>query len=356
MSKLLVGQILERKNNNFDLVRLLATLSVIVYHSLALNPQWGLVDPIKIFFGYITTGGLAVKIFFFLSGLLVTNSLLSRKSVLQFIVARSFRILPGLALVVTFTAFVIGPTFTTMPVSDYFKSGQLYEYVYRNILLDTQFYLPGVFEGNSYGVNGSLWTIHYEMLAYFTLGLLYLIKIVSLRWLSTLLCFIVIIEPITPFKGVLFASADNNAIYLLAPCFALGSLLAINKNSYRSNMYVPCFLFAAQFIFIDENTRSLLLCTSLCLICLHISSLKMIVGVRIRNDISYGVYLWGFPIQQAISQNLELNPASNIALSIMLSVSIAILSWFLVEKPAMNFARKISDKKPIIPSTKSIHK
>ena len=81
-----VGDVITRDNNNLDLIRLCASISVIVYHSFALNPHWGIIDPVKSFFGYVTTGGLAVKIFFFISGLLVTNSLLTRKSIFQFLI------------------------------------------------------------------------------------------------------------------------------------------------------------------------------------------------------------------------------------------------------------------------------
>ncbi|MGK0688971.1 acyltransferase family protein [Serratia marcescens] len=356
MRGILVGKLIKRDENNLDLIRLVASLSVIAYHSFALNPQWGITDPVKNLFGYMTTGGLAVKVFFFISGLLVTNSLLSRKSIIHFITSRSLRVFPGLAFVVMITAFLIGPIFTTLPIAEYFKTNLPIAYVIKNMLLDTQYALPGVFEKNSYGVNGSLWTIHYEVLAYIILALLYVTKIGSSRLISSLLCLIVIIEPITPFKGALFAGSSNNAIYLLAPCFALGSLLAINKNHFHTNIYTPFILFAAQFASNDERLSSLLLCMSICLFLLHVSSMKLVVGLHLKHDISYGVYLWGFPVQQIISQNLNLHPALNIALSILLAVSMAFVSWFLVEKPAMRFANKIADKKPRQLSIKSIHK
>lgn len=356
MRGLLISKLIKRDENNLDLIRLVASLSVIAYHSFALNPQWGITDPVKYLFGYMTTGGLAVKVFFFISGLLVTNSLLSRNSIINFIVSRSLRVFPGLAFVVITTAFLIGPIFTTMPIAEYFKTNQPIVYVVKNLLLDTQYTLPGVFEKNNYGVNGSLWTIHYEVLAYIILALLYVTKVGSSRLISSLLCLIVIIEPITPFKGILFAGSSNNAIYLLAPCFALGALLAINKNYFHTNIYIPFIFFATQFIFNDEHFSSLLLCISICLFSLHISSMRLIVGLHLKHDISYGVYLWGFPIQQIISQNSNLHPVLNIALSILLAIIMAFSSWFLVEKPAMRFAKKIADKKPRQLSIKSTHK
>lgn len=351
-----VGDVITRDNNNLDLIRLCASISVIVYHSFALNPHWGIIDPVKSFFGYVTTGGLAVKIFFFISGLLVTNSLLTRKSIFQFITSRALRVFPGLAFVVIITTFVIGPIFTTLPLSEYLKSNQTILYALKNMILEIQYFLPGVFEKNAYGVNGSLWTIHYEVLAYIILGTLYIIGLGRARWLSSLLCFIIIIEPFMPYKGMLFATSDNNAIYLLAPSFALGSLLAINKNNYKTNIYIPFLLFIVQFIFNSEVISSLLMCLSTCLFILHISSIRKVIRLNLKHDISYGVYLWGFPIQQIISQNLNTPPIINIAASILLTMAIAFISWLFIEKPSLKLAKKISDKKLAWISINSIHK
>lgn len=356
MAGLSVGNIISRGNNNLDLIRLLAAISVIVYHSFALNPQWGLIDPIKNHFGYMTTGGLAVKVFFFISGLLVTNSLLSRKSTIHFVISRAFRIFPGLAFVLIITSLVIGPIFTTMPIIDYFKSGQPFSYILKNLSLQTQYFLPGLFEGNKYGVNGSLWTIHYEVFAYVVLLGIYLLGVGKSQWLSSLVCFCIIIEPMSPLKGVLFASSENNAIYLLAPCFALGSLLAINKNLYKSNVITPVVIFFSQFIFTSEVISSLLMCVSVCLVLLHISSLEIVKKIRVRQDISYGVYLWGFPVQQIISQSFHFGFFANVLLSILLTMAIALISWIAIEKPSIDFAKLISTAGVRTSSVRNTHK
>ena len=86
-----VAQALDRRCNNFDLFRLIAALTVIYGHSFALAPSPGFDDSLFKLTGH-HSAAMAVKFFFFLSGLLVTDSLLTRKSVLQFFVARFFRI------------------------------------------------------------------------------------------------------------------------------------------------------------------------------------------------------------------------------------------------------------------------
>ena len=350
------GQIINRDGNNLDLVRLLASISVIIYHSFALNPQWGLIDPIKNTFGYVTTGGLAVKIFFFISGVLVANSLITRKSTYHFIVSRFLRIFPGLLFVLFISSFLIGPLLSTLPFRDYISSSEVYNYFFNNVILDTRYFLPGVLEENKYGVNGSLWTIRYEVIAYIVLLALFLTGVNRNKTLSSLVCAIIIIEPISPLKGYLFASSDNNAIYLLAPCFALGVLIAINKDLYKATMLLPIALFASQFLFSSDAVRSLLMCFSACLFSFSFSSLPFVRKIKINNDISYGVYLWGFPVQQIFSQYLELSFIANVTLSIMTAMIIALVSWRIIEKPSIDLGKRITRSRISLYTIKNTHK
>lgn len=351
-----IEKIISRNGNNLDLIRLVAALSVIFYHSFALNPQWNMTDPIKDTFGYVTTGGLAVKVFFFISGLLVTNSLLTRGSIYHFIASRFFRIFPGLFFVLFVSSVIIGPITTTLPLKSYLLSEETFSYIYKNIILDTQYFLPGVLSQNKYGVNGSLWTIHYEVLAYLFLLVTYMSGVCKSKTASSLACIIVILEPITPFKGIIFASSDNSAVYLLAPCFALGSLLAINKEKYKSNLYLPILMALPILIVSDEAMKSLFISISVCLFALHVSSLELVKKLKIKSDISYGVYLWGFPIQQIYSQFFSFDTLINITLSAVTTMLIAMISWFFVEKPSIELAKKIVNKKNAESIIKSTHR
>lgn len=341
MQQKTISNIITRDGNNLDLIRLIAAVAVIFYHSFALNPQWGLKDPTHNYFGYVTTGGLAVKIFFFISGLLVTNSILARKSIVHFVFSRTFRIFPALVFVLVFTSTIIGPLATTLSLDKYFSDSQTYSYIIKNITLDTQYFLPGVFHNSKYGVNGSLWTIHYEVLAYAFLLLFFCIGACKFKPIASTICIIIILEPLTPFKGVFFASSDSSAIYLLAPCFALGALLAINKEMYKSNLQTPILIIFATFFSQDEGVKSFLFSLATCLVTLHISTFGIIKKIKPHVDISYGVYLWGFPVQQAYSQSLHLGIFENITLSIITTSIIAWISWVYVEKPSISLSKRI---------------
>ncbi len=73
--------VLRRENNNLDLFRLIAAYLVIIGHAYALAPQAGQQDPILRLLGFDYSGSMAVKLFFFLSGLVVVNSLLDKRDV-----------------------------------------------------------------------------------------------------------------------------------------------------------------------------------------------------------------------------------------------------------------------------------
>lgn len=340
-----VSEILKRENNNFDLLRIIAASAVIVYHSFAINPSWGITDPTKNLLTYVTTGGLAVKIFFFISGLLVTNSLIKNKSLLHFAISRSFRILPGLYFVIILPSLLIGPLITKLPLSDYFTSPILAEYIFHNLIIDTRYFLPGVGFDNPHGFNGSIWTIRYEFYCYLFLALLYFFGVYKSKLLSNIICIVIIFEPITPFKGLLFASSDNNAIYLLAPCFALGSIIAINQKLYKPSFCHALALIVLSLLFRNnEEFFALFICSAACLFSLRLSSCRWFVALKVKNDISYGVYLWGFPLQQILSRYHELGPVIGIVAPLFVTYFIALLSWRLIEKPAMRTGRKLYER------------
>ena len=114
-----LSDLLQRDNNNLDIFRLIAAALVIYGHAYAIAPQEGHSDVLVHLLGYDYSGSLAVKLFFFLSGLVVTNSLLHKRDVAQFVMARFFRIWPALLVVTALCALVLGPLVTALPLADY---------------------------------------------------------------------------------------------------------------------------------------------------------------------------------------------------------------------------------------------
>lgn len=151
---------------SFDTMRLLAALMVFHGHAFALA---GRVEPRLA--GSLVVGGVAVSIFFVMSGYLVTKSAL-RRSLMSYAVARAIRIWPGL-VVCCAVSIGLGALVTTRPIFEYLTHPQTFSYL-RNALVfwtEMQADLPGVFEGRPHtAVNGSLWTLRYEVFCYVALA------------------------------------------------------------------------------------------------------------------------------------------------------------------------------------------
>jgi peptidoglycan/LPS O-acetylase OafA/YrhL len=336
-----IKSLLERDNNNLDLIRIVLSSLVIIYHSFALNPSWGLKDPTLTHLKDISTGGISVKIFFFISGLLVTNSLIRNKSPFAFIISRFLRVFPGLIAVVLIAAIIVGPLVSSVGIIEYIKDAKTLDYVIKNILMDTQYVLPGVSFTNHYdSLNGSIWTIKFEVLYYIILALLFPIIIFYRGVGASIFCVSIIVYPLFPFDQSLLGPVP-----LLPQCFCFGALYALNSEVFKSNLITPMVLFLISFIFRDNlYVYTVTLSFGFSLLALHISSCKVIRSLHIKNDISYGVYLWGFPVQQILSEYTSLSPFFGILMALLVSYSIGHASWILVERPGILASKQLSAK------------
>ncbi len=183
-----ISEILGKGNNNFDLLRLVAAAGVIVGHAYTIAPQEGKRDWVLQVLEFDYSGSLAVRFFFFLSGMLVAKSLIERPSLAGFLVSRSFRLFPALIVCTVVCAFLFGPLFTKMPWGAYFKDPAVPLYVWNNSTLNLQWELPGVFGGNpTNAVNGSLWTLPIEFFCYVLLAAVGAVGVLKSRSLASLL-------------------------------------------------------------------------------------------------------------------------------------------------------------------------
>ena len=204
-----LDRLLLAQNNNLNLFRLVAALLVIYGHAPLFVPNQAAQDFVYDILRFDYSGSLAVKFFFMLSGLLVTQSLLQRPAIKPFLIKRAARIFPGLIICLLVSVFVVGLSFTNLSATAYLQHPQTWSYLlYNASLFSLQWELPGVFEGaNTTTVNGSLWTLPLEVICYVCLALSFTIDIRHRRHFAAASLWVVI--------GIIFLGDSALPNYLL---------------------------------------------------------------------------------------------------------------------------------------------
>lgn len=341
-----IEEYLKKDNNNLDLIRLIAAVLVIIGHSYALAPNYGKRDILSSLVEVMYSGSIAVAIFFFVSGMLVTNSLLLKKSAIEFIISRFFRIYPALIVVTLLSVLILGPMVTEYSFKNYFTSNVTTLYVMDYLRMDIGYYLPGVFTNNHFknSVNGSLWTIPFEIKFYLFLLGFFLIGLFKNKTIATVFGVFIVFSP---FYMTLFSSS-NSEVYYLPVMFAFGSLLALHKNIIVINrdLFFGFLLLTYLFNSYSVTSYSFMLHLTIAVGVVYISSLKYIKILKIKYDISYGVYLYAWPVQQTLNFIYpEKNYLFNCISAIIITIPLALLSWILIEKNAINIGKKYLNKK-----------
>lgn len=327
-------------STNINILRFICAISVILSHSyvLTLN-EYDLVS--RYFNNQVSLGGIAVSIFFFLSGLYVTKSLKKSKSSIDFIKKRVKRIFPQLWIVVLFSIFVIGPIFSTLSLKEYFTNIETYKYL-KNMILILTYSLPGVFKDRyDTTINGPLWTMPVEFLCYIMILVLSIVikKISNNKneekfWKILFGIFTVI--SICIFTIILYVIKSIFLITAFRPvCFFLiGSMCFLYKDKIILNPIVALIM-----VFILPFLRENNLFNLFSLIFIPYIIISLILGVKQTKfnlkifNISYEMYLLGWPIQQSVNVLFSgLNPTENTCLSLPIDILFGYLIYIMVEK------------------------
>lgn len=339
-------EISDPKNNNLDLARILLAIGVILGHASILNGTKGLwIDPISYLFPYTYSGALAVKIFFFISGFVMTISIKKKPRLDRFIISRIARLIPALFVVTVLTSFLIGPMVTILPLSDYFKNNQSWVYAIKNTIFYTTHQLPGVFSYNLYSasVNGSLWTLRYEMACYAGLAVIYF-AIPNKKYIRNMILIIILIASMIPTHTIEWISS-NHEVYLLPMSFSLGVLLGENADYIEFTPILILFLWISYFMLSHTNIKEQVLIITASFTIIFVFALKPIMVLKPKIDISYGTYLWGFLIQQLIYHFTGSIPtAIHFGIAMVISLGIATISYKIIEKPSIDYGKYISKK------------
>ena len=321
----------------FDYMRITLAAAIICLHGA--NVTLGFDRAMEIVGHFRMVNAMLLALFFALSGFLVTASLLRCKSLISFIGLRVLRIVPALVVETMLAAIIIGPIFTAIPLGQYFADSKFHVY-FLNIVGDVHFELPGVFLHNPAPnvVNAQLWTVPYELWCYAALALL----------AATTICFNRVL-----YLGFLVLAQVGLVCYDVYH----GDALFIHLHPH---LLVFCFLLGVGFYLwrdkIPFNRATCLFALVLCtagmaggrgdaLFVVPVVYVACYLGVTnprrswivSSGDYSYGMYLYGFVVQQCVA---ALSPSIqywylNVLISLPVAFGVAVASWHLVEKHAL---------------------
>ena len=338
------------KKNNFNLLRLLFAYFVIITHSYSLA---GIAENDFVFQltnGQVKLSYLGVRGFFIISGYLIFKSLIRSNNILDYFLKRILRLFPALiiALIVTilFVPFIYQSNIPLVNNSEYWL------YLPHNLsLFWLQHNITGVFNNNpgSRHINGSLWTISYEFFLYIVLSFiyifkkqLYLLKIILISSFGiTSISFVFFIDNISKI-GILNIGGGDFA-YLCA-FFVAGSILAIFNLNKKNNNFLLISGTILLIISIYFNQFNSFQFISLPLIVIPIGLKCNEYSWNILHklgDISYGLYIYSFPIQQSLVYYFNLNYLSLMVLTVIIATIFGYISWHAIEKRALLYKKYI---------------
>jgi peptidoglycan/LPS O-acetylase OafA/YrhL len=325
------------RHNNFDALRLLAAVSVIFSHSFLIaegtqKHEW----LIRLTGNQSILGLTGVFVFFAISGFLVTQSFEETGDPLRFLAKRALRIFPGLFVAVLLSAFVLAPFVTTLEPGAYFSRPEPYRYVITNTLLDpTAHELPGVmFVNNQVGleINGSMWTLRVEFMMYLMVLGLGVTRL--LTWPMGLLLLALGLACLH------FQALDVLGGWgWLLGFFAAGMVLYKLRATRIFDGRVALLALAGLILSVPLREFIPLFPLFGCYLALWLAlnpALPIIPAARF-GDLSYGLYIYGWPVEQAVIWTLGGRALwwQVFAIALPVTAAISFLSWHLIERPAL---------------------
>jgi peptidoglycan/LPS O-acetylase OafA/YrhL len=331
--------------NGFDYLRLGLAVAVVSWHGIM--SSYGRPYAAEVYYSpWGTLFALILPMFFALSGFLVSGSLNRSRTIEGFLTLRALRIVPALAVEVLLCALILGPLLTTRPLGDYF-AGQEFAAYFLNIAGIIHFALPGVFEELPRAgiVNLSLWTIPYELECYIAITALTILGLWKRRAFFILVSFgATILWPVS----LVVSGAHSSLLALPGPLLVIAFLAGVSLYLYRDKIPLTNAL-AASCALCSVSLLAHPLTESLAVwpiayvtIWLGLSHPPK-VPVLMSGDYSYGVYLFAFPIQQAVMLALPewREWWVNIGIALPLAFLYAAFSWHCIEKPILGKKKRI---------------
>lgn len=318
---------------NLDHLRLLAAAAVIVSHAWPLALGAGMPEPLEMLTGH-SLGGWAVGLFFFLSGMLISQSA-ERRGAMSFWQARLLRILPGLLVALGITLVLARISGSSVGMAE---AGR---YLLKGVtLISLEHQLTGAFASNPYplAVNGPLWSLPHEVLAYGLCHILVLSGLMRHRLGGVvLLCGSLLLYGLATLPDAQLLPGRLQSFAPLWLAFALGMMATRIADRLPLSPVLAVGLAASAPLGWPFAVAAL-------------GYGALVLTLRLPNlprwgDWSFGLYIYGWPVAQTVIMVWPgLSPAALALASLAATLPFAALSWHLVERPALRL--RISSSRP----------
>ena len=330
--------------SGFDYLRLGLAIAVIAMHSaivsysfpgeiaLWLSPMRPLVRAI-------------LPMFFALSGFLVAGSLERSRTLAMFLGLRVIRIYPALAVEGLLSALILGPIFTGYTLHAFFHD-PLFARYFWNLIGDPQYVLPGAFPHNPLPnyMNRQLWTVPFELLCYASLAALALIGARRRPWLVPVGAIVLALGygaiKLWKTKELLLVTGPLPGLLLVVAFLAgVATYLFRKRIPYHRGWFLAATVASVLLLWVVPSGDLLApFTTTYVTIWLGLTNSRRLWLIR-GADYSYGIFLYGFPVQQAVAALGANTPLINTAASVAAAAAFAGLSWTFVEKPALRLRK-----------------
>jgi peptidoglycan/LPS O-acetylase OafA/YrhL len=329
------------KQNNFNFLRFYFAFIVVIGHLIEISE----IKAFQKFAPYFNTY-ISVSAFFCISGFLISRSYLNTPNLIDYLKKRAARLLPAYIFVVITCAIFLS-LLSKYSFSEYFTHPVLFKYLGANLtfLNFIQPCLPGVFlnEGSSCTVNAALWTLKIEVSFYLIIPvLLYFTKKMRLKYLLFIGIYILSViyrnafEYLSTLHGIEYYTILARQLPGFMSYFICGIALYYYFDFFIVNKKI--LLLFSVLVFILERKAGIEIFTPLALsiIVFFISfSFKRLNNFAKHGDISYGIYIFHYPIMKIITSLGFFNKYNPFFVSLFILILVLLVgyaSWHLIEK------------------------
>lgn len=345
---MILGDVSKGRGNNLNIMRFVAATLVIFSHCVPFSLGKGHSDVLSTFSkGEMTFGGLAVSVFFLFGGFLIARSVQNSKTAKAYFTARISRIFPCLFVVVALCALVLGPMLTNLSVVEYYTNPETYKYLLNSVFVLVH-NLPGVFTENVYGtaVNGPLWTLPVEFLCYIACFVVYKLGLLDEKKMKWTIPAVVV-----GYIGVSVVLGGNTLLFAAvrpAVLFYIGMLCYVYKDKIKlsGKIAILCFIGFLLSCVLGILKITVYFLLPYVLIYVAFGTRKKLSSFGSKAEISYGMYLFGSPVQQTVTMLFggSMNPALNFLIALPIDILLAYILCVLVEHPITRLIQKTKKK------------